>query len=100
MLLNEKVVEDIDLIYNTVDDIDLYVGGLAEKRIVGNTVGPTFNCLMGENFKQIKYTDRYFYEMGGQPHSFSSGKTLTNLIKKNSTDSNLFNLIFSPTYRN
>ena len=65
--------------YNSVDDIDLYSGILSELPATGAITGPTLNCLLGENFSKIKYSDRYFYELGGQPHSFSSS---TELFKK------------------
>jgi peroxidase len=44
-----------------------------EAPLGGSIAGPTLNCLLGEQFNQIKYADRYFYELGGQAHSFSSG---------------------------
>lgn len=59
--------------YNSVDDIDVYVAGLLEAPLGGSIAGPTLNCLLGEQFNQIKYADRYFHELGGQAHSFSSG---------------------------
>lgn len=70
-----QLISVINTTYSSVDDIDLYVGGLAEITTTGSTVGPTFSCLIGEHFNQIKYSDRYFYELGGQSHSFSSGMT-------------------------
>lgn len=72
--LKKKVIPGINSTYASVDDIDLYVGGLSELNVPGSNVGPTLSCLIAEHFKQIKYSDRYFYELGGQPHSFSSGK--------------------------
>lgn len=66
--------------YSSVDDIDLYVGGLSEFPVTGSIAGPTLNCLLGENFAKIKYSDRYFYELGNQAHSFSAGKFFENIL--------------------
>ena len=61
--------------FKGVDDIDLYVGGLMEDAATGSIAGPTLNCLMGEHFSKLKYSDRFFYELGGQTNSFTSGIT-------------------------
>lgn len=57
----------------SVDDIDFYIGGVSEKPISGAIVGPTFACILGRFFHDIKYGDRYFYETQ-QPEGFSPGK--------------------------
>jgi len=62
-------------VYSSVDDIDLFIAGLTETPVTGGLVGPTFSCLIGENFNKLKYGDRFFYELGGQPGSFSSGES-------------------------
>ena len=63
-------------VYASVNDIDLYIGGLAETPVPGGLVGPTFTCLLADNFAALKYNDRYFFEIGGQRNSFSSSTFL------------------------
>ena len=37
------------------------LGGVAERNVRGGAVGATFACIIGEQFKRLKYGDRYFY---------------------------------------
>lgn len=71
-------------IYRDVRDLDLYVGGVSERRLPGNAMGPTFACINGVQFYHSKYGDRFFYEHGGESGSFTSGK------KTMSADEQLF----------
>ena len=48
-------------VYEKVDDIDLMLGGVAERNVRGGAVGATFACIIGEQFRRLKYGDRYFY---------------------------------------
>lgn len=77
-----KIATFISTVYNSVDDIDRFVGDLSEFPVAGSITGPTFSCLMGENFANVKYADRYCYEVGGQVHSFSTSK-LTKYLSVN-----------------
>ena len=45
-----------------VDDIDFYIGGIAEKSISDGIVGPTFACIISSQFNNIRRGDRFFYE--------------------------------------
>lgn len=62
-----------------MDDIDLYVGGLAE-RIDGGALGPTYACIIGYQFRDLRYGDRFWYENGNLASSFSPGKGLIVLL--------------------
>ena len=63
----------IFFIYRHPDDIDLFAGGLSEKRAPGALVGPTFRCLIGLQFNLFKTGDRFFYENNFFPTGFTAG---------------------------
>jgi hypothetical protein len=60
--------------------VDLWVGGLAENtRTNISIVGPTFKCLIENQFYQLKTGDRFYYEnapsssLGTSTTAFSLG---------------------------
>ena len=52
-------------IYDSPADIDLFVGGLAEKPDGTSMLGKTFTCLIGRQFFNLKYGDRFFFSHVG-----------------------------------
>ncbi|XP_078584680.1 myeloperoxidase-like [Branchiostoma floridae x Branchiostoma japonicum] len=56
----------LENLYSHVDDIDLFVGGLAEESVPGGVVGPTFACLIGLQFQDLRKGDRFWFENPGQ----------------------------------
>lgn len=64
-------IEKLKKYYKYVEDIDLYVGGRFETKIADALVGPTFGCIIGIQFHNVKYADRFFYEHENQVGSFN-----------------------------
>jgi len=56
--------EKLRNIYTHVDDIDVYVGGLAETHVEGGLVGPLFAHMMAAQFRDLKRGDRFYFENG------------------------------------
>ena len=44
--------------------IFIFLGGLAETPLHGGLVGPTFACIIGIQFRNLRKCDRFWYENG------------------------------------
>lgn len=74
-------------LYGNVDNIDLWVGGLAEDHVKGGSVGPTFRAIILEQFNRLRAGDRYWYQnqFKGKQLSDLSRTTLTDIIRRNTS---------------
>nr|XP_022327763.1 peroxidase-like protein [Crassostrea virginica] len=63
-------------IYRHPDDIDLFAGGLSERRLPGALLGPTFSCILAFQFKQLREGDRFWYENPHPIHGFTTEQLL------------------------
>ena len=71
------------MLYDHVDDVDLFVGGCMESQGSGcgkglsgheecGILGPTFRCIIEDTFAGLRFGDRYFYDLGEDVnHRFS-----------------------------
>ena len=48
--------------YSSVDDVDVWVGGLAEDPAPGAMVGPLFRRIIADQFRRLRDGDRFWYE--------------------------------------
>ena len=75
-------------LYGSLDTVDLWIGGLAEERLRGSLLGPTFACLFGITFRNVRDGDRFFYSSPGmfEPAQLESIEkhTLSSIICDNS----------------
>lgn len=58
---------DVDLanafasVYGDVDEVDLWIGGLAETHVSGALIGETFHHIIADQFFRLREGDRFFY---------------------------------------
>ncbi|XP_062615951.1 peroxidase-like protein 3 [Saccostrea cucullata] len=57
--------EKLSNVYELVSDIDVFAGGISELPEEGSVLGPLFNCLLGKQFHDLKFGDRYWFENPG-----------------------------------
>ncbi|EFX87542.1 hypothetical protein DAPPUDRAFT_221514 [Daphnia pulex] len=68
---SDEVIGYLQTVYQSVADIDLYIGGVTENHMPGAVVGPTFGYIIANQFQNLKTSDRFFYSDRSQPISFT-----------------------------
>ena len=53
--------------YGGLNNVDLFVGGLAEEPLPGGVVGATFACIFANTFNALRDGDRFYYENPAGP---------------------------------
>jgi peroxidase len=56
------VAAQLAALYGSVDDIDPWVGAIAEDHLPGSSVGPLIAAALGEQFRRLRAGDRLWYE--------------------------------------
>lgn len=74
-------------VYNSVDDIDLWVGGLAEAPVGASALGELFHYIIVDQFQRLRDGDRFWYQRDftGDELELIESTTLADIIRRNSS---------------
>ncbi len=84
---DEELQADLESLYGSVDDVDLWVGGLAEDHVAGGSLGETFRTILVDQFGRLRAGDRYWYQnqFSGRELATLQQTSLSDIIERNST---------------
>jgi hypothetical protein len=93
---NAETAAALQEAYGSVDNIDLWVGGLAEDHAPGASVGPLFQRILVDQFTRLRDGDRFWYErdLPRQLVDQVNATTLADVIARNTTTTNLQRNVF------
>ncbi|EAZ93187.1 peroxidase family protein [Crocosphaera chwakensis] len=88
-------------VYNNVDEVDLWIAGLAEKKVNGGLLGETFSYILIDQFTRSRDGDRFFY-LNDLDHlnildPTLETVTLSSIIRRNSNIENIQDNAFLAT---
>lgn len=86
-----EVQVKLEQLYGDVNNIDLWVGGLAEDHVAGSSVGPLFQRIIADQFQRLRDGDRLWYQSvySGQALDDLQHVTLAQIIARNTVNGDL-----------
>jgi hypothetical protein len=83
-------------LYGNVNNIDLWVGGLAEDHVAGSSLGPLFQRIVSNQFERLRDGDRLWFEnlYSGSALDALENVSLAQLIARNTVDDDLQSNVF------
>jgi hypothetical protein len=93
---NPAVAAKLEQLYGSVDDVDLWVGGLAEDHVRGSNLGQTFQRIVVDQFTRTRAGDRFWFErdLSRGELSMVRSTSLGDIIKANTDLTNLQDNVF------
>ncbi|MEZ6128874.1 MAG: peroxidase family protein [Planctomycetaceae bacterium] len=90
------VQQRLERVYGSVDNIDLWIGGLAEDHVTGSSMGETFGTIIADQFTRLRDGDRFWYEniFEGEELTIIESTTLADVIRRNTGVEDLQHNVF------
>jgi peroxidase len=90
------IQQTLEAAYGSVDNIDLWVGGLAEDHLPGASVGELVQTIVADQFERLRDGDRFWYQniFSGRQLRQIENTSLSDVISRNSTITNLQEDVF------
>ena len=64
---NVQLQKELQQIYGSVNNVELFVGLMAENHLPGSSLGQTEQAILAKQFEKLRDGDRYFYENADPP---------------------------------
>jgi peroxidase len=77
---------DFTTLYGNVNNVDLFMGGLAERHADGAVVGATFQAIIARQFRALRDGDRFFWrnqQFDAETAATIDSTKLSHIIKRN-----------------
>lgn len=85
---DREAIEVMEELYETIDDIDPWVGMLAEDYMPGAMFGSTIKAILEEQFQRLRDGDRFYFEvdpgLSSEEKSVIRQTTMRDIIMRNS----------------
>jgi len=83
--------QTLQFTYGSVDNVDLFIGGLAEDRAPGQVLGDTFERLIARQFANTRDGDRYWYQnyLSADEQAQLANVSLSSIMKSDTTITNV-----------
>ena len=93
---NVQLQQELQQMYGSVDNIDAWVGMLAEDHAPGANVGPTAQAVIADQFERIRDGDRFWYqrEFSGQLLNQIQHTTLADIMARDAGVTNTQSDVF------
>lgn len=81
-----SVAANLQQVYGSVDNVDLFMGGLAEDHVSGAMVGSTFDAILTQQFTALRDGDRLWWQNEGFDQNTVNqiqNTTLSDIITRN-----------------
>lgn len=93
---NADLQNQLRTLYGNVNNIDAWVGELAEDHLLGSSVGPLVQRMLIDQFTRLRDADRFWYQrtFSGKELKSLEQTTLADVIRRNSSLTNLQGNVF------